>query len=163
MKPSKHLLLLATVAALGVALVCTNDPAMAEGLAAKKTADEAKDNKTRDQKWIEIQSMQFGGTQPKTGGQNEMQSNDVAGAQKKSAPMPSESMSLNYGKVKVDGRDYLLWRKNLSQQPAGGALPTGSTDLGAKDPKETPLIVPAVQAAREAARKSPNTQKDIKK
>lgn len=173
MKPSKHVLL-ATVTAFGLALVA---PAMAEGLATKKTGGEAKD------KWIVVESM----PQPKADSQNQMKTNNNAQPKKSGDPMPTESISLNYDKVKpaapkgtvapppgkaagadgtVDAADYVVWRKSLSQQPAGGALPAGPTDLSAKEPKETPLLLPAVQAAREAARRSPDTQKggkDIKK
>jgi hypothetical protein len=185
MTPNKHLLL-ATIATLGIALVFANDTVMAESLAAKKPAGEAKDKGF--EKEIQVESWSFGGAQPKTGGQNQIQSNDTAGAQKHSAPKgavaspPGKAAGADGGAV--DGRDFLIWRKGYDApatgpgkigtppQPAGAAtIPgnapsAGPTDLGAKDPKEAPLIVPAVQAAREAARRSPNTQKggtDIKK
>jgi hypothetical protein len=149
MKPNKHVALIAIVA-LGVALAVASSNAAAEnkGLAGKKPTGEAVDK--GHEKEIQIESWSFGGNQAgKTGGANQLQMNDTRGnapQQQPGAPMPSESMSLNFGQVKP-------------------ATPPAPTDLGTKqDPKEIGLLVPAVQKVRDAATRSDkNESKEMKK
>jgi hypothetical protein len=104
------------------------------------------DDKTK--KHLDVESWSFGisnNASPSSGGQNQIKTDDSAGAQAAEKPkpkpkpsggssLPLEDISMNYGKIETAPK----------QQPDNLASP--------QKPKQG-LLVPAVQAAREAAKR----------